>query len=306
MNVKTDVSVIIVNYNTKVLTENCIDSIVKHTTDINYEIILVDNASSDGSIEYFENFNNIKFIKSEKNLGFGRANNLGYKHALGKYIFLLNSDTIFLNNVLKILYQKMEELSQNVAFIGCPLLSHDGISYTTSYGTFPKISEIFKALRDLYYGKFIKPNINNNSDLPIDKLPLEVDYITGADLFMRKNIIDQFGLFDSDFFMYFEETELQNRYNKLGYKSILVSGPQIIHLEPSLKNLKKKKYTTKHRYIFFEGMFIYFKKEFSFTKYFLWRLLNLGYLPTVFTTVGTISDKLKLFLLFFGVKTIKH
>ena len=71
------------------------------------------------------------------------------------------------------------------------------------------------------------------------------------------------GLFDDDFFMYYEETEMQLRYKNKGFKSMLISGPQIIHLEPNLKEYSKKRYTTKQRYIYFEGMFLYYKKTTS-------------------------------------------
>ena len=85
------VSIIIVNYNTKDITENCIASIISQTKDVEYEIILVDNASTDGSKEYFEKRNGIHYIYSNENLGFGRANNLGAKSASGEFLFLLNS-----------------------------------------------------------------------------------------------------------------------------------------------------------------------------------------------------------------------
>ena len=89
-----DVSVIIVNYNTKNLTDDCIQSVINKTTGVDYEIILVDNASTDGSKEYFEKDNRIIYIYSDKNGGFGYGNNRGMEVARGKYFFLLNSDTI--------------------------------------------------------------------------------------------------------------------------------------------------------------------------------------------------------------------
>ena len=96
-----DVSVI-VNYNTKALTKSCIESIFSETCGIEFEVILVDNASSDGSKELFQIDERIIFIESNVNLGFGKANNLGYKYATGKYIFLLNSDTLLKNNAIKL------------------------------------------------------------------------------------------------------------------------------------------------------------------------------------------------------------
>lgn len=113
-----DVSIIIVNYNTRQLTSNCIESIFKYTNGVSFEVILVDNASTDGSIDFFTNDERIIFISSKENLGFGRANNLGYKVAKGRYIFLLNSDTLLLNNAIKIFCDTMSNVDGNIACIG--------------------------------------------------------------------------------------------------------------------------------------------------------------------------------------------
>ena len=102
-----DVSIIIVNYNTKDLTKKCIESVIKYTTNILYEIILVDNASMDGSKELFEKDIRIKYIYNSTKDGFGKANNLGLKYSSGKYVFLLNSDTILMNNAVYQFYKAM-------------------------------------------------------------------------------------------------------------------------------------------------------------------------------------------------------
>ena len=96
-----DVSVIIVNYNTIELTLNCINSIFTHTLGIDFEVIVVDNNSDDGSGEILRLDKRIVFIQNLANEGFGSANNIGYQYAKGKYLFLLNSDTILLNNAIK-------------------------------------------------------------------------------------------------------------------------------------------------------------------------------------------------------------
>lgn len=302
-----DVSIIIVNYNTQKLTQACIESIINNTHNINFEIILIDNSSTDGSQDFFQNFNNIVFIKSDKNLGFGKANNLGYNIAKGKYIFLLNSDTIILNNAIKIFYDKMETLPNKVAFSGCLLLESDENSIATSYGIFPKFEDIFSELYSMYLTKFINNTTKiSKNESTLNEETFIVDYIIGADLFIRKNVIDLYGLFDPSFFMYYEETELQYRYNKFGYESRIISGPKIVHLEPNLKTQTKKVYSTQNRYIYFEGMFVYFKKRYNILVYLIWRLLCLGYLPTIIKSKGNTVQKIKLLLLFFGIKTIKH
>ena len=101
-----DVTIILVSFNTKNYTKNTIDSILKNTEYLKYEIIVVDNASDDGSpemIEFF--FPEIILIKNNKNIGFGKANNLAFKIARGKYFLLLNTDTLLLNNAVKIFYK---------------------------------------------------------------------------------------------------------------------------------------------------------------------------------------------------------
>lgn len=302
-----DVSIIIVNYNTQKLTQACIESIINNTYNINFEIILIDNASTDGSQNFFQDFNNILFIKSDKNLGFGKANNLGYNIAKGKYIFLLNSDTIILNNAIKIFFDTMENLPNKVACAGCLLLESNKSSIATSFGEFPKFENILTELKNMYLSVFFKnKKVIQKKDFFFNTESFKVDYIIGADLFMRKNIIDELGLFDPSFFMYYEETELQYRYNKFGYESHIISGPKIIHLEPNIKTHTKKIYSTQNRYIYFEGMFIYFKKRYNFLVYLIWRILCLGYLPTIIKSKGNIFQKIKLFLLFIGIKTIKY
>ena len=290
-----DVSIIIVNYNTLNTTKDCLDSIQNKTKDIEYEIILVDNASTDGSIEFFQKFNNLTFIKSDTNLGFGRANNLGLKKASGKYIFLLNSDTILLNNAIKLFYNAMEAMPDNIACLGTKLLAQDGITENNSYGTFPSIKSISNALLNIYF-PFTKSQLRvSNKDI------FEVDYIIGADLFIKKKVIDELGLFDPDFFMYFEESNMQLRYHNAGYRNIIISTPKIVHLEnASDKGTKKFSFLSRKRY--FESMFIYMKKRYSTFKYLSFRMLCIAYLPIFFVSSFTIKEKTGFIKLFFKIK----
>lgn len=146
-----NVSIIIVNYNTREITQNCIESIFQHTKGIDFEVILVDNASTDGSIELFEKDTRLKFIESGKNIGFGKANNLGYTYSKGKYIFLLNSDTILLNNAVKEFFEIHEKMPINVACLGCVLKAADGVTGNNSYGTFPSINKTLLGILNLYF-----------------------------------------------------------------------------------------------------------------------------------------------------------
>lgn len=229
-----DVSVIIVNYNTKELTKNCIDSVFARTSGVSFEVILVDNASTDGSVELFEKDDRIQFIESEKNLGFGKANNLGYQYSNGKYVFLLNSDTLLLNNAIKMFYDKMESIDGSIGCMGC-LLEDADRQFTHSYADFPKVSNLIYSLvspifRFLGCKKWELDNPKRRTDGNHQSF-FQVDYITGADLFIRRHVIEECGLFDPDFFMYYEDSEMQHRYFKKGYKSYIYVAPKIMHLE---------------------------------------------------------------------------
>lgn len=131
-----DVSVIIVNYNTLGLTSDCIESIIAQTSTVEYEIILVDNASTDGSKEVFAQDKRIKYIYSDRNLGFGRANNLGIREAKGRYLFFLNSDTILLNNAVKLFFDFCEKNpDRKIGAVGA-VLKDQNQKNIHSYGRF--------------------------------------------------------------------------------------------------------------------------------------------------------------------------
>ena len=112
------VSIIIVNYNTLHVLKPCLDSIIEHTIGIDYEIIVVDNGSTDGSIEVLSQDNRITLIQTGENLGFGKANNKGLEQAKGKYILFLNSDTLLRNNAIKIFYDFAEQYQGKLGALG--------------------------------------------------------------------------------------------------------------------------------------------------------------------------------------------
>ena len=225
-----DVSIIIVNYNTEILLKQCVNSIYQHAKDISYEIIVIDNASTDGSCEMLKDiFPNVVLIESKENLGFGKANNVGVKKALGNFLFLLNSDTVLIENSIKILKEFLENTAiVNVAVVGCKLLDVNKNTHI-SYGNFPSLyQELFefgfsKIFRN-YFSKKLSPSvIDNGSELK------EVDFIMGADMFLRKSIFEEIGGFDEDFFLYYEETEFCFRLKRLGYKILWNPNTSIIH-----------------------------------------------------------------------------
>lgn len=223
------VSIIIVNYNTKNLLLDCISSVKEKTQGISYEIIVVDNASSDQSVKALEEkFPEVNVISSRVNLGFGKANNLGAKIAKGKYLFLLNTDTLLMNNAIKFLYDFMEKQENHrVAACGGNLYHLDGspnFSYTMQY---PSLGSHF--LYKFHLSKYFL----NQDRFNHTKQSKEVNIIIGADLFIRKSVFDELGGFDENFFMYVEEGELQYRMHQKGWKIYSVPDAEIVHMQGS-------------------------------------------------------------------------
>ncbi len=236
-----DVSVIIVNYNTKNYIIDCINSVIQKTKDINYEIIIVDNNSYDDSVnEIKKKFpitgsSNITIVENKENLGFGMANNEGFKRAQGKYLFCLNPDTILLNNAVKILCDFMESHKECAASGGNLYDKNNKPVHSFGYGDDIKSLLLRKTLLKYFFpNQYIKIK---NYEKFIDRTKItEVNHITGADLMLRKSAIDQIGGFFGRFFMYFEETELEVRLKRAGYEIYFVPEAKIIHFEGVTKN----------------------------------------------------------------------
>ena len=241
-----DVSVIIVNYNTLKITRECIDSVVEKTQGLQYEIILVDNASTDGSKELFEKDGRITYIYSDRNGGFGYGNNLGMKVAKGKYFLLLNSDTLLVNNAIKEFFDYAEAHDGKCVY-GCYLQHSDG-SYCSSFFYFPAFT-----IKDFLERKWIK-----QSSFREDCEEKDVQAVSGADMFFHREIYEKTGGFDERIFLYGEEGEWQCRMQKCGYGCRLIPQPQIIHLEGQSMKLSPSKMTIKwrsHFYILKKHMF---------------------------------------------------
>ncbi len=223
-----DISIIIVNYNTKHVLQPCIDSIVSLTHGVSYEIIVVDNGSTDGSEEMFSNDQRIIWMPMRENLGFGKANNAGLQKACGKYIFFLNSDTLLVNNAIKIFYDYACKQDGHTGAIGCILEDRQGHPIH-SYGRYPRMRDDISKLIINPIKKAL--HIYQEPPPALPETSMNVEYVTGADLFVDRAILEECGAFAPAFFMYCEEAEMQYRFEKRGYKNMLIHGPRIIHLE---------------------------------------------------------------------------
>jgi hypothetical protein len=254
-----DVSTIVVSYNTRELTRKCLESIFEKTEGVDFEVVVVDNASTDGSAEMVRaGFPAVTLIESERNLGFGSANNVAIRRARGKYVFLLNPDTVLLNNAIRLFFEFMENRRNlKVGAVGAYLLDEQR-RMQHSYGRFVSLRDFeldatglwrrFTGAVKVRLRSTLGPQLSSwlARDLKrlvqarsLKRLPQtpamlaptrEVDYVTGADLFLRKSVLAEVGVFDERFFLYAEETDLQYRMRRAGYARIVIAGPEIIHL----------------------------------------------------------------------------
>lgn len=234
-----DVSIIIVNYHTAELVKKCIESIFNNVAGINsYEIIIVDNSYEKELRDIVDNFQcnkiNIRIVIPEKNLGFGKANNIAAKYARGKYLFLLNPDTVLLNDGVSILYRYLEEHS-SVGIAGGNLYTPDGKpngSYSRSFSSLNEEKNKSKLIKIILEKVDQKLHVKESwKKFNETNRPLEVAYIYGADMMLKRSLFEEVNGFDPDFFMYGEESELTYRINKLGYKVMSIPNAKIIHLE---------------------------------------------------------------------------
>ncbi|MES2454312.1 MAG: glycosyltransferase family 2 protein [Bacteroidota bacterium] len=255
-----DVSIIIVNYNTTALTLACLQSIYKHTMANTFEVIIIDNASQDESISSLQHeFPKTMMIYNDVNVGFGRANNQGIEISQGKYIFLLNSDTELTSDAVAVFYDYMEEKANSkLACCGADLIAKDG-SPRIAYGNFPSFAEAFSALGFLvlyrkYFSRHLSSGVYNYSSAV-----KVVNFLCGADFFVRSSVLEKVGHFDPQFFLYFEETELAFRMSKAGYKSVLIPEVQIIHHESGSDELHGEYYLQKAS-VYAKSRKLYFRK----------------------------------------------
>ncbi len=220
------VSIILVNYNGYEHTRNAVRSITAHTPAC--EVILVDNNSEGNDVERLQKeCPEIVFIRSERNLGFGGANNLGAGRASQKYLFFLNNDTILTSNVPSTLALLLDE-RQDVAVAGPALLNPDG-SLQMSFGYDPTILNEWRMKKLQRLSKENPARFSDNMK-PMMKNGATVDWLTGAALMVRKTVFEELGGFDDSFFMYFEDADLCRRIREKGWKIVFDPSSSLVHV----------------------------------------------------------------------------
>ena len=244
-----EISIIIVNWNTRDLLANCLKSIEETVRGLTLEVIVVDNASSDGSAAMLrERFPQVKVIENRENRGFGAANNQAMRIMSGRYALLLNSDTILTEHAVEKLFDFLETRADAAMACG-QLLNADG-SKQNSIAAFPNL---FTLLTNTSLLEYLFPRKYPSKRYPHPE-PLEVDSCIGACLLVRKEAIDAVGMFDERYFFFFEETDWAYQMRRAGWKIYHVPDAFIHHLQGKSigRNIASRIAFYRSRYQFFE------------------------------------------------------
>jgi len=255
-----DLSIIIVNYNVKEFLQNLLHSIDKASSGISKEMIIVDNASDDGSVELIRNkYPSVNLIINKENLGFGKANNQALKIAKGKYILLINPDTIVSEDTIDLMI-KFFENNKDAGLAGCKILNPDGSLQLACRRSFPGpwtsfckvtgLSNLFPNSR--IFARYNLTYLNEDQTY-------EVDAISGSFMMMKREVYDKVNGFDEEFFMYGEDLDLCYRIQQAGYKVFYVHNAQIIHY----KGESTKRSNLDETKVFYDAMHLFVKKHFS-------------------------------------------
>lgn len=225
-----DVSIVIVNWNTRDILRGCLASIFKETKGFPLEVIVVDNDSTDGSPQMVETeFPQVLLIANSENVGFATANNQGIAIARGRYVLLLNSDTIVLDNAIGKMIS-FAECNPEAGAMACRILNPDGTLQLSCF-LFPSLLNM--ALLATYLGKlFPRSKLFGREMMSWSDWSnvCEVDVVAGCFMLVRREVIDQVGVLDERFFMYAEETDWCYRMKQAGWKILFTPDAEIIHL----------------------------------------------------------------------------
>ncbi len=297
-------SVIIVNYNVKYYLDQCIRSVLRAFEEMNTpaEIIVVDNHSADGSVDYLEQrypqklFPMVRFVRSAHNLGFARANNIAIRQSRGEYVLLLNPDTIVGEDALKASVDFMDA-HEDAGAVGVRMLGAQGRRAMESRRGLPTpMVSFFKMLgfcnrwpHHRLFGKYYM------GYLPWDE-PSQIEVVSGAYCMLRRKALDEVGLLDEDFFMYGEDIDLSYRVLKGGYHNYYLPV-DILHY----KGESTQKSSFRYVHVFYEAMLIFFRKHYSGMTFLLSLPIKTAiYAKALMALVGMLSDRMRKSLGFFA------
>lgn len=265
-------SVIIVNYNVKHYLEQCLESVRRASQGLQVEVFVVDNLSTDGSVAYLEErFPEVHFIANQENVGFARANNQAIRLSTGRYVLLLNPDTIVAENTFTDFIDFMDAHPE-AGGAGAYMLRTNGTfapesrrGLPTPFVAFCKMSglaAIFPNSR--IFGKYYMRYLDENK-------PNEIEVISGAFMWLRREALDKAGLLDEDFFMYGEDIDLSYRIMKSGYKNYFLPS-RMLHY----KGESTEKSSYRYVYTFYEAMRLFFRKHYAHYSFLVSLPINLA------------------------------
>lgn len=255
---ETQLSIVIVNYNVKYFLEQCLYSVRAATRGIEVDIYVVDNQSTDGSIEYLRPlFPDVNFIENQENAGFAKANNRAFRICKGEYVLMLNPDTVIGEESLRSLCYFMDEHPEAGA-LGLKMLNGNGIflaeskrSFPTPWVSFCKLFGLSKLFPESpKYASYALPYLSPDEQH-------EVDVLCGAFMLMRHDALNKIGLLDESFFMYGEDIDLSYRFIQAGYKNYYMPE-RMLHYKG--ESTQKVSYRFLKR--FYGAMLIFYKKHY--------------------------------------------
>ncbi len=265
-----DLSIVIVNYKSKDYTDACIKSIYDNTHNIYFEVIVVDNNSGDGCIEMVkEKYPRVKTFQNDENAGFSKANNLGIRLAVGRYILLLNPDTIVHGKSLEKMVEYMD-INSHVGVAGCRVENPDGTlqracrrSLPTPLVAFLRLSGLSRLFpRSRMLAKYNLTYVDENKGIAVDA-------VSGAFLMFRCEVLEDVPGLDEDYFMYAEDIDFCYRAKKSGWKVMYYPRARITHF----KGQSSKHFSMEATKAFYNSMAIFFNKNLERETFFPVRFL---------------------------------
>ena len=277
-------SVIIVNYNVRLLLEECLKSVQKTMTGIDGEIIVVDNHSSDGSVTYLEPlFPDVHFIANKENMGFARANNLAIRQSSADYVLLLNPDTVVYENTLRESVAFMDSHPE-AGGVGVRMLTREGDPAPESRRAVPTPWVAFLKMIGFSRRYYM-------SHLSWDQ-PGRIEVVSGAYCMLRRKALDQVGLLDEDFFMYGEDIDLSYRLLKGGWQNWYLPL-DIIHY----KGESTEKSSFRYVHVFYQAMLIFFRKHYGHLSFLFSLPIQVAiYFRAFIALIHMLGDRLRAFL----------
>lgn len=258
-----ELSVIIISWNTKRLLVRTLQSLQRYPPNFKYDVWVVDNNSSDGTIDYLKKkFRWIKLIANSKNLGFAKANNQVLKKIHSPFVFILNPDTRLTPGCIDLLYSFLLNYPE-IGACGSLLLNEDGSPQSNGY--YRKLPSLLQMI--LFYTEMRKFSIKYDflvhhfweTEISKTRVPIEVDQIPGACLFANIRTLKRVGFFDEDYFLWFEDVDLCYRLRKAGHKLMLIPQSKVFHTGGT--SFKKWTDDAAKQIQFFKSLLIYFRKH---------------------------------------------